>query len=178
MNRHELMQQAREIASETMVLLEGRGCRDMVEKIRSLRWRWNNRLTTTAGKAKCMERVVELSWPVFQVEENRAGFRNTVLHEIAHHLVPRGSGHNRNWRAVCISIGGNGERCHNLKVTRRESGHSARLKMTCRGCNLPVSLGPVQQRRMVAGQATYSCRQCHTPLRTDAAVPTRNLRQQ
>lgn len=175
MNRHELMQQAREIASETMVLLDGRGCRDMVEKIRGLRFQWNNRLTSTAGKAKIVQRVVELSWPIFNDPDNVHGFRNTVLHEIAHHLVPIGSGHNRNWRAVFTSIGGDGKRCHSYKVVRRIR---ARLALTCKGCNLSVSLGPVQRKRMEAGQATYSCRRCRTPIRSDAAVPvSRNLRQ-
>lgn len=47
-------------------------------------------------------------------------YNNTVPHELAHVVcMYEGTdrGHGRAWRNTCIELGGNGERCHNEKVT-------------------------------------------------------------
>ena len=41
----------------------------------------------------------------------------TILHEIAHALVGRFHGHDAVWKAKCIEIGGNGERCYSSENT-------------------------------------------------------------
>jgi hypothetical protein len=41
----------------------------------------------------------------------------TVLHEIAHALVGSGHGHDKVWKAKCIEIGGDGNRCYTKKNT-------------------------------------------------------------
>lgn len=37
---------------------------------------------------------------------------NTILHEIAHALLGPGFGHSKEWKNLCIKIGGNGIRCY------------------------------------------------------------------
>jgi predicted SprT family Zn-dependent metalloprotease len=44
--------------------------------------------------------------------------RETILHEIAHALAPRGAGHGRAWRTIAISIGCKGQRCYGPEVAR------------------------------------------------------------
>jgi predicted SprT family Zn-dependent metalloprotease len=56
--------------------------------------------------------------------------RDTILHEIAHALAPRGSGHGPAWRALAISIGCNGQRCYGREVVRP----AAKYRGTCPSC--------------------------------------------
>lgn len=44
--------------------------------------------------------------------------KNTMLHEIAHALVPARHGHDKVWRAKAIEIGCNGNRCYSPEVIR------------------------------------------------------------
>lgn len=46
-------------------------------------------------------------------------YNNTIPHEIAHIVcfyLKLDRGHGRNWKRVCIQLGGNGERCHNEEI--------------------------------------------------------------
>ena len=45
---------------------------------------------------------------------------NTVPHEVAHlvaHALSKRMAHCALWRSVCLALGGNGKRCHNLRTT-------------------------------------------------------------
>jgi SprT protein len=59
-----------------------------------------------------------------------AAVRETVLHEIAHALAPRGAGHGPVWRSLALSIGCNGSRCYGSEVAR----HKPKFRGTCPGC--------------------------------------------
>jgi len=52
--------------------------------------------------------LVELN----SIEESR----NTITHEIAHALMPRGAGHSPGWVAMHRSLGGDGKRCYDSAV--------------------------------------------------------------
>lgn len=160
--KRQLWHEAREVAGQAIETLLARNMHDHAAKVAGLVFEWNTRLTTTAGKAKLATNTVELSWPVFREEENLHGFRNTVLHEIAHHLAP--GGHHCQWRAVFVGLGGDGKRCHSFKVQKRKT---STVELACTGCSRPLRLGPTRMRRIRAG-AIYSCGRCHTPIRLDA----------
>jgi hypothetical protein len=49
-------------------------------------------------------------WPHLSAEARRL----VVIHEAAHVLRPPGDHHSPQWRALCISLGGDGKRCTNL----------------------------------------------------------------
>ena len=57
--------------------------------------------------------------------------RETILHEIAHALAPRGAGHGPVWRALAQSIGCNGSRCYGSEVAQPKP----KFRGTCPGCN-------------------------------------------
>ena len=59
-----------------------------------------------------------------------AAVRETILHEIAHALAPRGAGHGPVWRALAQSIGCNGSRCYGSEVARPKP----KFRGTCPGC--------------------------------------------
>lgn len=43
--------------------------------------------------------------------------RSVLLHEIAHALAGRGTNHGKKWQQICLSIGGDGNRCYSTKTT-------------------------------------------------------------
>lgn len=43
---------------------------------------------------------------------------NTILHEVAHAMAPRGSGHNVVWRRQAQAIGCTGQRCYNASTVK------------------------------------------------------------
>lgn len=77
-----------------------------------------DRATSRGGQCRYGPQEIGISAPV-ALTVSEATFRNTVLHEIAHALVPpklingrRWEMHGPEWRAKFIEIGGNGERCY------------------------------------------------------------------
>jgi predicted SprT family Zn-dependent metalloprotease len=81
------------------------------------------------GKCDYTNRIISLSR--YLVELNSKGeVRDTILHEIAHALAPRGSGHGDAWRKVARSIGCNAARCYGEEVIRP----TPRYKGTCPKC--------------------------------------------
>lgn len=74
-------------------------------------------------------------------------FINTVLHEIAHALVPF-DGHTEKWRKKAISIGCDGERCYN---TNEVIGVPKQYIGQCPGC-----YGEIKRHR----RKTLSCSRC------------------
>jgi predicted SprT family Zn-dependent metalloprotease len=80
---------------------------------------------------KCDYRKREISLSKYLVELNDvAEVRETILHEIAHALAPRGAGHGPEWKALAISIGCNGRRCFGREVARP----APKYRGTCPSC--------------------------------------------
>jgi predicted SprT family Zn-dependent metalloprotease len=57
--------------------------------------------------------------------------RETILHEIAHALAPRGAAHGPVWRAVALTIGCTATRCYGKEVARPKP----KFRGTCPGCS-------------------------------------------
>jgi predicted SprT family Zn-dependent metalloprotease len=80
---------------------------------------------------KCNYGEKEISLSEYLVELNdEAEVRDTILHEIAHALLPRGAGHGPKWRAMAESIGCQPRRCYGEEVARP----LPKYKGTCPGC--------------------------------------------
>ena len=80
---------------------------------------------------KCNYRLKQISLSKHLVELNSAGeVRETILHEIAHALAPRGAGHGPKWRSLALSIGCNARRCFGKEVAVPEP----KYRGTCPAC--------------------------------------------
>lgn len=66
-----------------------------------------------AGKARS-DNLVKFNLTVFEQDLPRF-LNSTVPHEIAHivcYMLKLDNGHGKNWKTVCIRLGGNGKRCY------------------------------------------------------------------
>jgi len=63
------------------------------------------------GVCRHRPKIISLSKALTLLNEE-ARVRNTITHEIAHALMPPGSGHNAAWAAVHKHLGGDGRRCY------------------------------------------------------------------
>jgi len=80
---------------------------------------------------KCDYRRKQISLSRYLVELNgEEEIRDTILHEIAHALAPRGAGHGPVWRSLALSIGCNGRRCYGHEVARP----APKYRGTCPSC--------------------------------------------
>lgn len=64
-----------------------------------------DRAKRRAGRANLVKREISLSQPLMELF-NEDQVRKVVLHEIAHALVGPGHNHDRVWKQMCASIGG------------------------------------------------------------------------
>jgi predicted SprT family Zn-dependent metalloprotease len=80
---------------------------------------------------KCNYRKKQITLSKYLAELNGIDeVRDTILHEIAHALAPRGAGHGPAWQALARSIGCNGKRCFGKEVAMPQ----ARYQGTCPCC--------------------------------------------
>src|SRR5262249_52473488 len=84
---------------------------------------------------KCDYRRKQISMSRYLVALNtESEVRDTILHEIAHVLAPRGDGHGPAWRSIAHAIGCNGRRCYGNEVTRPKP----KYKGTCPVCKTVI----------------------------------------
>ncbi len=146
-NENPLLEQAQSILEEVRDRFPGyRRALDGTEI------RISKRLTRSAGNACPKSRTIGLSEPIFSVDENRTLFRNTVLHELAHVIVgPEVQAHGHEWRNTFLQIGGNGERCHQMRARGQHHQHQAH----CEKCQEIVEVGSRIFNRIGKGSRDY-----------------------
>ncbi|MDE0961412.1 MAG: SprT-like domain-containing protein, partial [Planctomycetota bacterium] len=131
--------------------------------------RMSRRLTRSAGNACPKTRTIGISEPIFSLEENIGQFRNTVLHELAHVIAgPDVRPHGKIWRRIFLELGGDGERCHQLRARGQHHSHVA----TCQRCQQDVMVGTRIWNRLNKGCKDYyhqGCRGIITVAGIDAA---------
>jgi predicted SprT family Zn-dependent metalloprotease len=80
---------------------------------------------------KCDYRRKRISLSTYLVTLNdEHDVRDTILHEIAHALAPRGAGHGPAWRSIALAIGCSGSRCYGSEVQRPKP----KFRGTCHSC--------------------------------------------
>ena len=70
---------------------------------------WNNS-RNYIGRCFYLKKVIELSKPYTELNDEKE-IRDTILHEIAHALAPKGSGHGPKWKQLALSLGCKPHRC-------------------------------------------------------------------
>jgi predicted SprT family Zn-dependent metalloprotease len=111
----------------------------------ALGWRFEfDRASRRFGYCNYKRKVISLSRPLTLL--NDVGeVRNTILHEIAHALLPPKTGHSAAWRELAISIGCDGKRLHSAKT-------EAKWIATCPACG-----NQVKYRRR---RSKFACARC------------------
>lgn len=80
--------------------------------------------------------------------------RSTFVHEIAH-LLSRTWGHTREWRMLCLRLGGTGERCHNYKTMPRKPQRPMKPIAACYSCDKVFN-----GRKRLTKNKDYYCKTC------------------
>ena len=101
------------------------------------RFAWNKR-KRAFGLCDYRAKTIELSTPLFALTTDESA-ADTLLHELAHAIAPRGAGHGPQWRAACRLVGANPERCKlasQAMSVENVAIHVASFKytMTCPRC--------------------------------------------
>jgi len=100
---------------------------------------FNNDISRTLGRAKCRERIIELSASLFIDHEDKVSKEvlvDIVLHEVAHALdfEDRGtSGHDEAWKSWARKVGANPNRTTELPKEARKA--MAKWKRECPECS-------------------------------------------
>jgi SprT protein len=128
-----------------MTLDDARQLADDLMRLHRLSSKWSfafDRSKVRFGKCDYRKRQISLS--KYLVELNDVDqVRETILHEIAHALAPRGAGHGPKWKALALSIDCNGQRCFGREVARP----APKYRGTCPSCQRVIHR---HRRRMLA----------------------------
>jgi SprT protein len=121
---------------------------------------WNPRMRTTAGRAHCKERRIELNTRLQGLPEGERDreLRTTFLHELAHLVAyARAAGrriapHGPEWRQACRDLGIPDEgRCHTLDFQPRRLAR--KYAYACPACDAVIERVRPLRRRV----ACYPC---------------------
>lgn len=98
------------------------------------------------GCCNYLKKQISLSEELTRLNEEYH-VRDTILHEIAHALVPKGVHHGKEWKDVCVRIGANPSATYSNQVIRpkykyqavcKNCGHTymarRKLKVSCIAC--------------------------------------------
>lgn len=135
-----------------------------------IQWRWNKKLTSTIGMAYyvwadsfAIPTHIELSPLLFlkaPIEERK----QTIFHEVAHCVdyytgnFDRHAPHGPSWRTLMIKAGMKPERCHNVKIERKNRKQKWRHKAKC-SCEEGINVTKICYNRIKQG-IKYVCRKC------------------
>jgi predicted SprT family Zn-dependent metalloprotease len=103
------------------------------------------------GRCNYTRKLITLSRPLVLLNAFDE-VRDTILHEIAHALVP-GTGHGPKWRLTCVRIGARPRRCYDDASVVSPPRRVARYEMGCTSCGWWVT----RYRRTAR---KYACKKC------------------
>jgi predicted SprT family Zn-dependent metalloprotease len=96
---------------------------------RGWRFQWDNAVRRFGCCMQPPRKLITMSRSLTEANSVRH-MVDVILHEIAHALVPVGSGHGPTWRQKALSIGCNGKRCYGAEVNVAR----AQFLGTCPAC--------------------------------------------
>lgn len=91
--------------------------RDLMRQHNISDWRFEfDRSVRRFGACHYGLKMISLS-KALTLANDEAKVRTVMLHEIAHALAGRGTHHGKKWQQICLSIGGDGQRCYSTSDT-------------------------------------------------------------
>lgn len=127
---------------------------EFAEKIHSTHIKVDYDTRRVAGRAYVRAETIKLSARIFAIPQNIGGFRETVLHELAH-ILRCEHGHDPLWKMIAQKIGSTGARCHKLKTIRNKH-----YMAVCCKCATKIPISAVRKRRLISGEMTYTHNAC------------------
>ena len=122
------------------------------------------RSNATFGRCYHGRQVIALSRPLVELNnETKVGL--VIIHEIAHALVGAGHGHDAVWRRQCLSMGGDGRRCHDEVTATARPPH--KWIGTCPQCGWQLGRDRLTQQRRTNTICTPCARKIGKPYTTD-----------
>ena len=128
--------------------------------------KWNNRMTSTMGKARNRNKVIELSSKLWERATPEERFE-TVAHEFCHlavakvkplwYTVEPKHGHGLTWSSMMLRLGLNPERYHYVDTSDLRK-KPKRYTMKC-ACSIHQISGQ-RYSKIKSGQANYKCKKC------------------
>jgi predicted SprT family Zn-dependent metalloprotease len=119
-------------------------CRELIAAHLGERWTFGwDRAVRRFGQCRIDERRITLSRELVSLNDVDV-VRDTVLHEIAHGLAPRGAGHGPKWRQIARELGAQPERCFDRSTVQVPP---PRHRGSCPSCGREVR---AMRRRTVA----------------------------
>lgn len=134
-SRQEIAWRVHQILQET-----AKACPQYADRLHAMRIKVSGRMTRCAGYASYKTNTIKISLPFYADDDNFANdLANTTTHEAAHLLayqlhICKGQKirpHGREWRSIHRAMGGNGERCHKLKVAAGFQRRRKYYETTC-----------------------------------------------
>ena len=107
------LRDAKEMALD---LMREHGLRDVESKEKFWHFEFD-RSRRRFGYCDYSKQKISLSRALTRLNDD-ARVRNTVLHEIAHALAEKGTGHGPAWRHIAFAIGCDGQRCYGESVVK------------------------------------------------------------
>lgn len=132
----------------------------------TITWEWSNRMTSTRGYARCAQRFIKFSRPLFE-RSKIEGRKRCVVHETCHILAhelfgPQIKPHGSEWKDLMIFCGEKPLRCHSVNRTGLYRPQT-RVAAFC-GCKGIHWITKNRSTRMKKGQ-NYICNKCKATLR-------------
>lgn len=82
------------------------------------------------GYCNYNKKIIGLSLPLTELNSEEE-VKDTILHEIAHALAGKGTGHGNKWKEMCLKIGAKPERCWDKNNVKEPEGKYIVSCSTC-----------------------------------------------
>ena len=102
----------------------------------------------TFGYCHHGRKTVSLSKPLTELNDEQE-VKDTILHEIAHALCPRGAGHGDLWKQKCREIGAKPERCFSRRTV--VVPEVTKYKYECPGCKRQITKTYIMKKPRACG---------------------------
>jgi len=108
------------------------------------------------GVCKYGRKEICLSWKLTIMNEDDE-VKETILHEIAHALVPARAGHGRVWKEMAARVGANPVRCYDSKTVEAPK---LRFQGTCPTCGREFTKSRLPKRGGKRVMDNFWCKKC------------------